>query len=332
METSITFDWESSNSSILINPRYPKEEKAKFEQILKLATDWPGHIWLSTSGSSTAKWVGLSKPAVLSSAMAVNEHINSNEKDKWIHVLPDFHVGGMGIHARAYLSRATVFDYKQDHPGKWNAATFIDYINQHQGTLTALVPSQLFDIVHAGLKSPKSLRAVIIGGGRVDPELYLQAVKLGWKILPSYGLTECASQVATAEMGSWNKKKFPKLKILSHLQAKTIEGMLAFTGESVLSLYAIFTSESIELWDPKIEGWFVSEDRGSCKNDYLEIEGRVDSIVKVGGENVDMDSLESTLQNIRLKSGFHEMMTLVAFPDERLGFAVNLVIEGRKRM
>ncbi len=331
MENAVTYDWDGPDSSIMINPRYSQEEKDKFEKILQAAADWPGHIWLSTSGFSAVKWVGLSKPAILSSAMAVNEHLNSNEKDKWIQILPDFHVGGMGIYARAYLSGASVLDYNQGNPGKWNAARFVDYIDHHQGTLTALVPTQLYDLVHEELISPKSLRAVIIGGGRVDPELYQHAIRLGWKILPSYGLTECASQVATAEIGSWNKKEIPKLKILSHLKANNIEGKLAFSGESILSLYAILKDDSVQLWDPKIDGWFVSEDRGSYQDGYLEIQGRVDSIIKIGGENVDMDRLESTLHNIRLKAGFKEMMTLVAFPDERLGFVVHLVVEGKEK-
>lgn len=323
----LIFDWESSDSTILINPCYSAEEKFRFEKILQVADEWPGHVWLATSGSTASKWVGLSKPAVLSSALAVNEHLTSSEKDKWVHVLPDFHVGGMGIWARSYLSGADVLDYKKDHPGKWHASPFVQYVEEKKGTLTALVPTQLFDIVHAGLKSPKSLRAVIIGGGRLDPELYRQAVALGWKVLPSYGLTECASQVATAELGSWERNEQPKLKLLSHLKAKEVEGRLAFSGQSVLSLYAFVQDDEIMLYDPKKEGWFISEDRGSCQNRYLTMMGRLDSLIKVGGESVDLDQLESHLQTLRLQLGMKEEMTLVAFHDERLGFVIHLAVE-----
>ena len=40
------------------------------------------------------------------------------------------------------------------------------------------------------------------GGGALDPSLYKQARDLGWPLLPSYGLTECGSQVATASLSS----------------------------------------------------------------------------------------------------------------------------------
>ena len=36
------------------------------------------------------------------------------------------------------------------------------------------------------------------GGGAVSDELYRDARALGWRVLPSYGMTECCSQVATA--------------------------------------------------------------------------------------------------------------------------------------
>lgn len=337
----LTIDWESPDSMILINPAYPDSEKVRYQKILEVTPDWPGHLWVSTSGTASTKWVGLSKPAVLSSALAVNEHLGSTDQDRWVYLLPEFHVGGIGILARSYLSGATVLYYKEEHPGKWHPQPFVDYINAHRGTLTSLVPAQLFDIVHSRLRSPSSLRAVIIGGGRLDVELYHHAVELGWKVLPSYGLSECASQVATAEMGSWEKKGiYPRLKILPHLQVKEVYEHLAFAGQSVLSLYALLypikpkTDSSsclgiepeFKIYNPKIDGWFISEDRGSCQAGYLTVEGRTDSIIKIGGENSDLNRLEAVLQEVRLKLGLREEMTLVPYPDERLGAVIHLVV------
>jgi O-succinylbenzoic acid--CoA ligase len=323
METSHLLDWESAESTLLLNPAYSSEEKERYRQILAVAADWPGHLWLSTSGSTAPKWVGLSKPAILASAFSVNEHLQATSKDKWVHVLPDFHVGGVGIWARSYLSGAEVLNYKKDHLGKWQPQTFVDYVTQKQGTLTALVPAQLFDLIAARLSAPPSLRAVVVGGGKLEQELYRQAVNLGWKILPSYGLTECASQVATAELGSWEKDS-PILKILSHLQVKELDGHLAFSGQSVLSLYAIFEGTSLEIYDPKKEGWYISEDRGRIEGEYLTPLGRGASFLKIGGESVDFDQLESHLQMIKWQMGILNDMTLVAVPDSRLGFVIHL--------
>src|SRR5207253_1068669 len=93
--------------------------------------------------------------------------------------------------------------------GEWNPARTVKKWKDRKVTLTSLVPTQVFDLVSANLTAPKNLRAAVIGGGALDPSLYLKARELGWALLPSYGLTECASQVATASLDSLGKKEFP---------------------------------------------------------------------------------------------------------------------------
>ncbi|MCB0357721.1 MAG: hypothetical protein KDD40_11965, partial [Bdellovibrionales bacterium] len=46
------------------------------------------HIFIQSSGSnSTQKWVALSKTAILSSATAVNQHIQAKKEDVWFATL-----------------------------------------------------------------------------------------------------------------------------------------------------------------------------------------------------------------------------------------------------
>lgn len=313
-------NWESAESHIFINPRYAKEDQERFQEILKASSSWPGHIWLSTSGSSVPKWVGLSKQALLISAGAVNRHLDSHKEDCWIQALPHFHVGGLGIWARVYLSGAKVADYKS----KWRAEEFYHFIQEQKGTLSALVPTQLHDLVLLGKPAPANLRAIIIGGGTLLPHLYEQAVGLGWPILPSYGLTECASQVATAALGSWRSQQQPSLQLLPHFQGCEKEGRLCFAGEALLSAYAYFEGRQVQFVDPKMNGWFMTEDRGTIENGEVSVGGRADSIFKVGGENVDFTRLENHLQTLHLQLALPSEVTLVAMPDRRLGHCVHL--------
>lgn len=324
-------DWESSSSEVLINPHYSQEDHALFNTIKeKTESRWPGHIWVSTSGSSLPKWVGLSKKAILASAQAVNAHLKSDSSDRWIQALPHFHVGGIGIWARSYLSGAVVHDFKKPQEkgiAKWDPLSFYEFIKKNEGTLTALVPSQLHDFVQLGLRGPPSLRAVIIGGGALLPDLYFKAIQLGWNVLPSYGLTECASQVATAEIGSWSTQQFPRLKVLSHMKVKEDNGCLSFSGSSLLSTYVIFEESKIIFFDPKQEGWFRSEDRGRADiGGFVEIFGRSDHMIKIGGESVDVSKLEALLQKIKMRLAPQADMTLVVAPDERLGKVIHLAI------
>lgn len=318
-------DWDSEHSDVFINPCYAPDEQRRFKQLLQVGSSLSSHFWLATSGSTVSKWVGLSKQAILQSAQAVNQHLDAQASDRWIQTLPSFHVGGLGIEARAYVSRSAIFNFREQQP-KWEPKRFVDFVNANKGSLTSLVPAQLCDCVQAGLRAPPSLRAVVIGGGGLAPSLYEKAIALGWNILPSYGLTECASQVATAEIGSWVHGRFPPLKILSHMVVVEKEGCLSFKGGSLLTTYIFYRQGQWQLEDPKQEGCFISEDRGHVQGQYLSILGRVDNLIKIGGESVDLNRLEHILQEICLSLQLPQEAALVAYPDERLGHVIHLVV------
>lgn len=294
-------DWTSDESHVLLNPRMPAEERRRLQS---LVIDLPGHVWLATSGSTGAlKLVGLSKRALLASAAAVNRHLDSHSDDIWCCVLPTFHVGGLGIHARAFASGARVI------AAPWDPRRFASV----EMTLASLVPAQVSDLVRERLSAPRELRAIVVGGGALDPELYRAARELGWPLLPSYGLTECCSQVATATLES------PELVLLDHFEARVEEdGRLAFRGESLLTGYA--TEQ--EFVDPKIAGWFVTEDVGSVEGRRLRVEGRSSDFVKIGGESVDLQRLAAIVASI---AGVHA--AVVAVPDARLGQVIHLIVD-----
>ena len=153
---------------------------------------------------------------MLASAAAVNRRLEAVEGDVWFRVLPAFHVGGLGIHARAFLSGARVEVGSWD-PGRFAASDAM--------TLASLVPAQVSDLVERRLPPPRHLRAVVVGGGALSDELYRAARDLGWPVLPSYGMTECCSQIATASRAG------PELVLLDHLEARSDGGHLAFRGE-----------------------------------------------------------------------------------------------------
>ncbi|MEM1282358.1 MAG: AMP-binding protein [Chlamydiota bacterium] len=321
-----TIDWESESTDIFVNPKIPEDQRYRLEKRLR-GFAIKGHIWLSTSGSSShsnisPKWVALSKQAVLTSAASVNRHLQVTETDRWIHTLPYFHVGGLGIYARAYLSRSKVLKCSP----KWNPKNFQMYCHEYSGTLTALVPTQLYDLVQLNLQAPTSLRATVIGGGALSDELYQKGKQLGWKPLPSYGLSECASQVATAALDSLRLDVLPQLQVLSHIDDLRIteEGCLTIRSSSLLSTYAIIVDNECLSEDPKDNGWFETEDLASIQGGYLTIHGRKTDIVKVGGENVNIELLNRLLINLCSSLSTDGEQVLVALPSERLGHEVHI--------
>ena len=303
MDEAQLIDWTSEDSHVLLNPRMPDEERRQLEL---LVTDLRAHVWLATSGTTGAlKLTALSKRALLTSAAAVNRHLQSTASDVWCSVLPTFHVGGLGIHARAFLSGARVVS------AQWDPQAFA---SMSEMTLASLVPAQLRDLVQRQLRSPHNLRAIVVGGGALDAELYARGWELGWPLLPSYGMTECCSQVATAAPGS------PELILLDHVEARTeSDGRLAIKSDALLTGYA--TREGFV--DPKVQGWFITDDHGSVEGHTLHIEGRRGDFVKIGGESVDLSRLDAVVTSI---AGIHA--AVVAMPDGRLGHVIHLAVDG----
>jgi O-succinylbenzoic acid--CoA ligase len=265
--------------------------------------------------------VALSKAAFLASAAAVNRHLEATRADTWAHALPVFHVGGLGILARARLSGAAVIGAVG---ARWDARRFEQRVHETRATLTALVPSQVHDLVAAGLHAPSSLRAVVVGGARLDPELCADARSLGWPCLPSYGLTETCSQVATAPLdrrlaGSCD----PVLPVLAHAAIRADEDMrLRIRADSLLTCCAEATDEGVRSWDPKEDGWLPTDDLGRVTSEGVEVLGRSSDSVKVLGEIVWIHRVEAAVRRWAAGDpavGGRAEAAVVALPHARLG-------------
>jgi len=291
-----TVDFESAESHLLLNPRLPADERERLERLMPPLR---GHVFVATSGTTGAiKLVALSKAAILASAAAVNARLEASANDVWCRVLPLFHVGGLGIHARAHLSGAKVIEMP------WDPRTFAE----SAATLASLVPAQVHDLVAAALPPPKTLRAILVGGGAFDPALQARGRALGWPLLATYGMSECGSTVSVED------------ELLPHLDARSEpDGRLAFRGASLFTGYAAEAG----LIDPKIDGWFLTEDFGDVDGRRLRVRGRADDFVKIGGESVDLNRLDAIIRYIA-----GDTAAVVAVPDERLGHVIHLTATG----
>lgn len=322
-----TLNWVSTDNVLLLNPRLPDELRARYEFAWKnlVTTSFESQIGIATSGSSGdyGRLIAISKSSLLVSAHAVNERLHVKSNDVWLKTLPDFHVGGLGIWARAHMSDSRVVPSQLQ---KWDALECYRELNQSGATLLSLVPTQLFDLVKAHLRAPAALRAVVIGGGRLEETLRRDAVKFGWPVLPSYGLTECCSQVATA----LNPEK-PALKPLSHVDIRIgADDRIEIASASLLTGQVIFDEKlNAHFTDPSVDGWFRTEDRGFLNTDgTLTITGRAQDFVKIGGEGVVLSRLEERLERLRRETNFPHEAVLLAAEDERLGAAIVIISNG----
>ena len=269
-----------------------------------------GHRFFRTSGSSgEEKWVALSGDALEWSARSVIEALEITSSDVLGLALPVIHVGGYGLELRAKISGASLVNFES----RWSAEKFAGWCGANRVTISSLVPTQVHDLVAAGSKCPGMMRTIIVGGGAFDEDLEKRARELGWPVMPSYGMTETSSQVATGD----------GLPLLPGWEAKIVDGRLALKGKGLLTAIIRRKGDGFSAEDPKSNGWFLTHDRCELTGKGLRILGRADRLVKVLGELVNLEDLECFW---RKKLGSE--VALITRPDRRRGVELFLFYEG----
>lgn len=312
--------WEQEGIDIRVNPAVAIDRRGLEEAMRERGIH--AAICLATSGSEgRPKMAVLSRQAILYSAGAVNRYCGITENDTWLGGLSTFHVGGIGIYARAFLSGSRVI------PMKWN-----DWSRDGQAflaacggdaTLTSLTPVHLHDLVSAKIRAPRSLRGVFIGGGALAADLAHRARDLGWPLWTTYGMTEACSQVATSLEGD------PvNLPVLPHWEAKTGEdGLLCLRGPALMEGFFRLRPAVSGLWEwtsgRDEDGFYRTSDRVELRHGILTPLGRADRCLKILGEVVSLEKLEQLFALAAQREAI-----VWAEPDERRGSRLHCAVEG----
>jgi O-succinylbenzoic acid--CoA ligase len=264
------------------------------------------HSVVFTSGTTGApKGVRITWGNLEASAAASARHLAHSPADRWLGVLPVSHVGGLGILIRSLRQRSTVilepsFDVHR-------AASLLD----GNATLASLVTATLRQLIDTGRRFT-GVRAVLVGGGPVPGSIVTEARAAGLPALATYGMTETASQVATASLAD------PDPEWLEPLAGVDISvadgGRIAVSGPMVSPGY---------LDEPDRVGPFVSSDRGEMAAGRIRVLGRSGEVFVSGGENVDPFEVEEILRSI---PGVGEAV-VTGLPDEVWGAVVAAAIE-----
>lgn len=274
----------------------------------------PGLVYFQTSGSTgVPKWIGLSRRALQISAKTVNEHLDVSSSSVWALALPILHVGGFGVAARAYQAGCQLVQF----PGKWSAEGFSKWLHEMQATHLSLVPTQVHDLVAAGLRAPSSLRAIVVGGGVLPMPTGRTARELGWPVLASYGMTEAGSQVATQGIELLDEPYVTgPLGILPCWDVViSDQGLISINGEA---LFSGMLDGDLNYHERRSDQ-FVTSDVGVVEDGRITVRGRADALVKILGELVDPVGVENEL--IAASSGTISpgQIAIVAVGDSRAG-------------
>lgn len=247
---------------------------------------------LATSGSEgESKAVLLTGDNLHSSAEAVCQSLEVSTQDVWLCCLPLSHIGGLAILHRCSVSGAALLLHD-----KFDPVQVLQDIHRYRVTCLSLVPSMLQRLleIQEGFPSPRFLRLVLVGGAPLTARLAEQAIQSGWPICPTYGMTETCSTVAVCYPPPKSWQSGDTGQVLGHLEVSFGERQrIRVRGGSVMAGY-IDTSGA---FTPQPSGiWLDTSDTGHWgTTGQLVVEGRLDSIIISGGENVHPRQVEECL-------------------------------------
>ena len=226
---------------------------------------------LFTSGTTgEPRAVALTRAHFEASAHAGAAVLPVAPEDRWLCCLPVHHVAGLSIFTRCAIFGATVVAEPFD-PGRVKAL-----MEAGEVTLASFVPTMLARLREAGLGRAPKLRGVLLGGGPIPDELLEWALGVGLPVMPTYGMTETCSQIATAAPGEKLARPLPGVEIRI-----TDDGEILARGPMVAA-----------------DGWLHTGDRGRLTDDdLLEVSGRMDDLIVTGGENVAAREVEDAVRS-----------------------------------
>lgn len=272
----------------------------------------------------------------LATGLGLADYFSLDQDDVGCALSPLFHVSGqtvMGI-SLALGTALVVLP-------RWEMKAFLKAVEQHSVSYMHLITTVLSDIVssyRSGTDAPpfdtSSMRVTITGGGSSSHQLLedYETVVGGWAC-EGYGRTEGGQ--------SWNPASELRRRGSNGLVLKSACDIEVRAPDSNHPLPAGETGEiwvrgdavSIGYWNrPDLnegllsEGWMATGDSGRFDEEgFLYFEGRVDHMIKTGGENVYPAEVESVLLDM---PGIEEC-AVVGVADDRLGQRVGVVVVSR---
>jgi O-succinylbenzoic acid--CoA ligase len=281
------------------------------------------HTVLATSGSSGApKAAGLTLDNHVACARATERRMLLGPADRWLASLSPAHVGGVALVMRAAWTGAALvlregFDAEE-------VAALVDAGAVTHASLVPAMLSRLLE-VRATRPAPLTLRGLLLGGDAAVPERVARALELGYPLFPTYGLTEAASQVATARPEEARRWPGTVGRPLDGTEIRIAENdEILVRGPTVMAGYVLGPGSpegAAERDGPAApslgaDGWLRTGDAGRMDGEgRLWVTGRLSLRIVSGGVTVDPAEVEAAL---RSHPDVREV-TVVGLPDAEWG-------------
>ncbi len=263
----------------------PREMAPKLytnSQPARIQLNTPAVVLFTSASTGAAKAVVLTFGNLYYNALGSNRNIVLRRGDRWLLSLPLYHVSGLGVLLRAWLAGAAVsIPAGPEVP--------------EEATHVSLVPTQLQRLMASrrGVGALRKMKAVLVGGAATETRLLAAARAAGIRVLPTYGMTEMASQVCTLPPGAQRSKWFTSGRMLPFREMEVdAAGVIRVRGRT--RFFGYLAHGRLQRLAP--EGWFGTGDLGALDADgYLTVRGRKDNLFISGGENIQPEEIEQAL-------------------------------------
>ncbi|MDT8369557.1 MAG: AMP-binding protein, partial [Longimicrobiales bacterium] len=164
-------------------------------------------------------------------------------------------------------------------------------------THASLVPTMLRRVLDARPEGADAtgLRAVLVGGAAADPDLLRRAVEAGIPVAATWGMTETASQVATATPAETAADPTHAGRALPGVALRASAAGRLEVRTPTLALGELVDGRVRPLADG--EGWFATDDLGAIDpHGFVRVTGRLSDRIISGGVNVDPVEVEREIR------------------------------------
>lgn len=291
-------------------------------------TKGPMTLMLTSGSGAAPKAVPLSVRQHEASVAAIRERLRLDARDHWLLCLPLDHIGGLAIVVRAVFIGGTVFVHRGFDPD-----AVLETCRSRPVTIMSVVPTMLARLVDRAREPLRArLRAVLVGGAPCDPALLARARRLGLPVLPTWGMTEAASQLATLSPAEADAVDFEACPGIAGRPLEGVEirietdGARNPDGEILVRGPMLFEGYWPDGAGSSARGrddWFRTGDHGRLDPDgVLYVTGRDRDRIISGGVNVSARHLERAL----VDSGLAVDAAVIGIPDDEWGQYVAAVV------
>ncbi len=288
-------------------------------------------LMVFTSGSTgQPKAVVLTMGNLLASAAASGFRLGVEPDDRWLLTLAVYHVGGIAPILRSTLYGTAVVIRDSFDPGG-----VADDIERYDVTVVSLVPTMLSEMLERRGTLSDSLRAVLLGGAPASDSLIDRCRNYSIPVFPTYGMTETASQIATARPQQAFERRGTVGRPLMWIDLTIVDdgepvetgerGEIVVSGPMVTAGYYGDVDANVEAF---CEYGLRTGDIGYVsEHGYLHVLNRVDDRIITGGENVDPGEVVEVLRS-------HpdvDEAAVIGIPDDKWGQQVAALVVPRAK-